>query len=494
MNIILIKFNQPEFEEKCIESINKYTKIGKHTLTVYDNYQKKENLAVVWNRLIEESKEENICLLNTDTIVEEGWERMAQVLKRKDCGAVGPVTDNCGTRQKGMTRGGIEEINDLSGFCYLFRKSVWKEVGKFPEDMPFYGQESIFNRKLQDHGYKLLVDRRTFVHHAKSKSYNKAIETGDIKEDERFYGAFHYWNYCARLKRLREKVKQGTKIMIYGAGNGFPLARGATQFLNDFCGNNGIGVGDVQTARDKIEHRHPDIYITTQTKIDESWKIAKELKNKGVKTALYFCDLRSPKAKWPYQIELPEDFDKYFDKVFLCAKGKLTEWKDCGVPVYHLPQATLQHPTPPRGFKYRLVHIGDLQTEYHTERKELLEGLGFVNLNETNREKRLKLSKESFGIYGESDLSLSVSHDVEGYTSDRLYHILGAGGCALAFNPGGIPFEHGKHLLWFKTRQELEELKRTPDEEIAKIKKEAFKEVQTKHLYKDRFIELLCNL
>jgi GT2 family glycosyltransferase len=492
VEIILITFNLPDKEKECIDSVKKFTDLNKHTLTIYDNYPKKENLAVVWNRLIENSKEDIICLLNNDTVVEKGWDRMIEVLKDPKVGAVGPVTNNCGGRQKNMSKNGkVEEINDLSGFCYCFRKSVWEEVGRFPEDMPFYGQESIFNLKLKDHGYKLMVDRRVYVHHHKAQSYKKAIENKEITNEEQVRGAFHYWNYVERLKKLRTKIPQGTKLAIYGVGDGFPLHRGMKQTLSDFFGKNGLGILTADNWIDTLNAFNPDIYITNQTKHDQSWDYAKKLKERGVKTALYFNDLRSPDQKgiWEMDWNLPE----YFDAVFVCAKEYADKKWD--LPVYHLPQATIQIPKPIKGDKHRIVHIGDLQTEYHQHRREIVNNLEFTNLNETNREKRIALSHKSPEIYHGSDFCLSVSHDVKGYTSDRLYNILGAGGCAIAFNPGDIPFEHKKHLYWFRTPEEFKKIiqESTPEERDA-IKEEAFKEVQSKHLHKDRIIELLLKL
>ena len=70
---------------------------------------------------------------------------------------------------------------------------------------------------------------------------------------------------------------------------------------------------------------------------------------------------------------------------------------------------------------------------------------------------------------------------------------MGAGGCALSFNPGKIPFEHGKHLLWFRTKEEAKKLLATPKVLVDEIKENAFEEVQKNHTYKDRLIEILCN-
>ena len=149
---------------------------------------------------------------------------------------MGPVTNNCGGLQKSLPKNGqIEEINDLSGFCYLFRKSVWKEAGGFPEDMPFYGQETVFNRKLEDHGYKLIVDRRVYVHHFKGQSWLKAKDKGEVSLDERDYGKFHYYNFMDRLKRI-QKLPRDFVILGAGKGNPFPTFMGIDQFVSDFGG------------------------------------------------------------------------------------------------------------------------------------------------------------------------------------------------------------------------------------------------------------------
>jgi hypothetical protein len=477
VEVIIIRFNQKELEEKCIESVKKYMP-RKSRLTIYDNYPENINLGKLWNQLIGNSKQKVICLLNSDTLVEKDWGRMAEVLEDKKVGAVGSITDNCGTEQKSLGRGAPVETNDLSGFCYLFRKEVWKEVGGFPEI--FYGNDSIFDRKLQDRGYKLMVDCRVFIHHEGGASSNE--------EEKRELAEIGKWQYYDWVNLNKEFKKTGVKRLAIaggGQGNPFPLHRGMEQAINDFYGDNGLVVLGSEDNRRVLDEFKPDFYLTTQTKVDESWETAKYLKERGIKTALYFNDLRSPKGEGIYNIKLPK-MSEYFDKVFICAKDKVNEW-DCGAN--HLSQATIQHGTPCKGSEYHVVHIGDLRTEYHTERKKLLEDINFTNINAIDRDERMKISKRSWGIYGSSDFSLSVSHDVEGYTSDRLYNIMGAGGCAVAFNPGGIDL---KNVLWWRTKEELKDiLKNTSQERIEEIKKGAFKEVQQNHLYRNRLLTIL---
>lgn len=197
MNIIIVRYKNPEVEEKCIESVKRLTNLKKHRLTVFDNGPENINLGRLWNRLIKEAKDEVICLLNSDTEVEESWEKIENTAMLPGVGAVGPVTDNCKTEQKGMEKdGSVIEVDDLSGFCYIFRKSVWREVGGFPEDFPFYGQETAFNRLLQKHGYKLMVDRRVFVHHEGSSSLKNS---GMDEALERKKGAERYKRFLKEI-------------------------------------------------------------------------------------------------------------------------------------------------------------------------------------------------------------------------------------------------------------------------------------------------------
>src|SRR3972149_10392362 len=95
-DIIIVKYNTPELEKKCIESVMKNTDVSYH-LTIFDNYPSKHNLGQLWNRLIRNSESEYICLLNSDTTVENSW--LSKLLTtfnnfEKKVGCVGPSTDN----------------------------------------------------------------------------------------------------------------------------------------------------------------------------------------------------------------------------------------------------------------------------------------------------------------------------------------------------------------------------------------------------------------
>lgn len=510
MNIIIVKYKNPDAEEKCLESVEKFTDLEKHKLTVFDNELAGNlNLGKLWNQLIEASDEEVICLLNSDCVVEEGWDKLEFSAMPIDVGASGPVTDNCGTAQKGMPKMDIiQEINDLSGFCYVFRKSVWKEVGGFPEDFPFYGQESVFNRKLQDRGYKLMVDRRVFVSHEKGSSFKKALAEGEPISDEAEWGAFHYYNYLDRLRILRSIVDKDFKMIVIGGGRGneFPLHKGMEQAVNEFFGKNAILLNKEACIPEIIDVFQPDLILNTETKYGQPVEdFLKYAKKEGVKTASYYNDMRCPITQ---ECETPEnlkrDLSDTFDVIFICNEAHRSHWaEECKVPVYYMPQGSIQHPKPKNGERHSILHIGSTNPGYYHQNRAMLirdlqsSGKEVTTKNASAREDRLKIQNASYADYHASDYSLSISMNVSKYTSDRLYTITGAGGCALVFQPGGLDdiFKDREHVLFFRSAEEARKIMdRTTEEEREEIKLNAFKYVQKFHTYKIRLLNILANL
>lgn len=210
IDIIIIKYNTPELEKKCINSILETTGIPYH-LTVYDNYFSKHNLGKLWNRLIDRSESDYILLLNSDTTVNKDWVKLLEVFGNYNLGkvgCVGPSTDNSHNQQsKEYPKEIFVDFGEkypgwvLSGFCLVFPKRVWKDVGGFPEDFGFYGQEVAFIDKLTKKGYKQIWRTDVFVHHEGGASIEKAQSSGEINElEERKKGREKY-------KKFREKLK-----------------------------------------------------------------------------------------------------------------------------------------------------------------------------------------------------------------------------------------------------------------------------------------------
>lgn len=204
IEIIIVKFNQPEYEKRCIESILKYTKIDYH-LTAFQN-KPHIRLAALWNSLISRSTAQYICLLNTDTIVTDGWlgELYNTFNTVEKCGivcatsmyetvpselAVAAPFDRYETDSETINafaqvqkKNGkiLENVRTASGYCCLFPKYIWEKVGGFDEKFIFYCEDRFFNKKIQNLGYKTCCNQKVYVHHYEKVSFKKAVADGDI--------------------------------------------------------------------------------------------------------------------------------------------------------------------------------------------------------------------------------------------------------------------------------------------------------------------------
>lgn len=185
--IVVTTGKKYDFEENCLKSVKEFTDYP-YALTEFKN-TKNEGLSKIWNRLIKESKAEFICLLNSDTIVEQNWLRNMVKYFKSDIGAIGPVTNNAGVQQK--ERGiGIEEVDTLSGFCLLFPKKIWEEIGGFDEQFYLYFEDTDFCRKIKEKGYKFLMVNDVFIKHigqASVKAKKNFDWRKEYKKSERIY-------------------------------------------------------------------------------------------------------------------------------------------------------------------------------------------------------------------------------------------------------------------------------------------------------------------
>ena len=71
VEILVVRYGQPELEARCIESVRRHTDLVHHKLTVFDNFKRDKQLGALWNEVIARSEAEWILLLNSDTVAAE---------------------------------------------------------------------------------------------------------------------------------------------------------------------------------------------------------------------------------------------------------------------------------------------------------------------------------------------------------------------------------------------------------------------------------------
>jgi len=188
-----------ELQSICVSKIAENTEFP-YVLTYYDNAMFKETLTDSWNFYCAHAPTEYICLLNNDTEVHAGWlTKMIDVFSKEPaCGFVGPSTNSChspqkkiGTIEKATAIGPtwVEMKEPISGFCLVFKKALWEELGGFDPRYKFYGQESDFIDRAHRKGYKSFWRQDAFVYHHGEASVkaSKMDVTGARNEAKKIY-------------------------------------------------------------------------------------------------------------------------------------------------------------------------------------------------------------------------------------------------------------------------------------------------------------------
>jgi hypothetical protein len=172
VEIIFLKYRNLEVEIPSIVSILKGTE-WPYILTVYDNRNGTKNMAKLWNKLIRESQEEFIAIIDSDTKVEPFWlTRMMEVMQTfPECGVVVPRTNYCSEGfqvRVDPERAPLRIDHGLvSGFCFLLRRGAFQEMARgFDEEFGFYGQDSeYFVRMAKRSRWDIYLQPKAFVFH-----------------------------------------------------------------------------------------------------------------------------------------------------------------------------------------------------------------------------------------------------------------------------------------------------------------------------------------
>jgi len=490
--IIIVRYNQPELEERCIRSVQQHTDLKKHRLTVVDNYTRDKNLGALWNELIRETYYPYVCLLNSDTTVEEGWlDGLVGAALKTEAEAVGPMTNHCGSKkQVGPKGNGVFDTRMLSGFCLLLSVGAWHRVRGFREDFPFYGQES----DLMDRIGRKIICRSVRIHHEGAAS----VKASGRRQEEIELG---------KEFRLRNKKFDWSKrLAIVGSGRGirFPLWKGIDQAVSEFS-REGMVARHFRIDRlmpGDLMSFSPDSLVVVNTNAVRIQRATPVLKEVSCPKGLWFNDARDAVTSGA------ELYKGVFDKIFICFQDDPDypwgKWEELtGAKPHYMPQGSVINPELEPLGTGRIVFIGNARArdtnQYHAGRRELVSALDVKVLNSGARTRRLHIEEMSRKIYREHFFSLVTSPKISGYNSIRLYNVLAYGGLALVHRfPGlGKLFNEGHHLLGF---DDVEEARKTIDSwmeksrEAEQIRKRGWRVQQARHTVAMRLMNIVSNL
>lgn len=215
-SIIILTYNNINYNRICIESIRKYTAAGTYEIIIVDNnstdgtkeWLKEQNdIKLILNDEnvgfprgcnfgIEAAEKDNdILLLNNDTKVSPRWLDNLKICLYSDesIGAVGPITNNCSNYQginvpyitidnmiEFASNNNIsnpkrwEQKPRLIAFCMLIKRTVIDNIGNLDERFtPGNFEDDDLCMRIVNAGYKLMVCNDSFIHHFGSTSFKK---------------------------------------------------------------------------------------------------------------------------------------------------------------------------------------------------------------------------------------------------------------------------------------------------------------------------------
>jgi acetyltransferase-like isoleucine patch superfamily enzyme len=223
LSICIPCYNKHELTLDCITAIRKHTQDCE--IIIVDNgstppiqqpytgfiettvIRNEENLGFpkAINQGIKAAKGKYIALLNNDVFVTpSGLTRMVNYLSMYDIDIIGPCTNYCAGLQRvqlpvynsieqlnteagyyyGENKETFTYVNWIIGFCMVFRKSLYDELGEFDESLwPCSGEEIDFCFRAKEKGYSIAIANDTYFHHEGSQTFKEMGYVGK-KYDE----------------------------------------------------------------------------------------------------------------------------------------------------------------------------------------------------------------------------------------------------------------------------------------------------------------------
>jgi GT2 family glycosyltransferase/glycosyltransferase involved in cell wall biosynthesis len=257
VSIVIPVYNALDDLKQCIDSVYKSRNSIAFEVILVDNgsdsnaqwmneqSSKRTNLRVLRfekplgfsgavNAGVHQAQHDLIVLLNSDTLVTDGWlDALAAVLQADTTiGIVSPVTNRCGGRTKQLDTSAssisasqasgyarqikgrrklLIEPQRLTFFCVMLRRSLWQQMRGLDEVYKIgYFEDDDFCLRVRTAGFRLAVAQHVFVFHNERKTFSE----NSIQADDRLLR-----NRLIFAKRVRQ-----TSLTLHPDGGAKPTA------------------------------------------------------------------------------------------------------------------------------------------------------------------------------------------------------------------------------------------------------------------------------
>lgn len=284
VSIIILMYNNLDYNIQCIESIRQYTKKESYEIVVVDNGSTdgtrewlvlQKDLKVVLptentgfpkgcNLGIEAAEKENdILLLNNDIVVTPDWLDILTTALYSDetIGAVGPTTNYAWNSQSiPINYNSIQEMIEFSntinrsdknkweqkikliGFCLLIKRTVLNLTGNLDERFsPGNFEDDDLCMRILEAGYKMLLCHDCFIHHYGNLTFNKepkkfndvlSINSAKFRAKWKFKAPETDEDKYEMLNQINEPKENKLNILQVNSGFGVTLLRAKYMYPN----------------------------------------------------------------------------------------------------------------------------------------------------------------------------------------------------------------------------------------------------------------------
>jgi GT2 family glycosyltransferase len=251
-SIIIPTYNQQAYLQKCIDSIQRYTK-EPYELIVIDNASNDDTgkylhslagavryrindhnlgFAGAVNQGLKIARGSTLLILNNDTVVTSHWlsNLLASVNSNSKFGLVGPTTNYIGGDQQIPTAyESLDSMHEfarsynqsnpnlwtqtgrLIGFCVMLRRDVFERVGYLDEGFEIGNcEDDDYGLRAQLLGFDLIIAADTFIHHFGSVSMKSLGSKFDqVYNKNLVFYAEKWGDPHSLLANMRETLKGG---------------------------------------------------------------------------------------------------------------------------------------------------------------------------------------------------------------------------------------------------------------------------------------------